>query len=259
MNKKKKFLYLKGIPYAEPPIDSLRFRKPVPKTFKFPTILEAFRFGSACIQPPTLEITLPGDLKSEDCLFLNIFTPTLNSSANLPVMFYIPGGAFLWGAGSEIQISSGSLKNSYDGSQLAIRDVVVITINYRLGVFGFLYGNSSEAPGNMGFWDQAMALNWTKQNVRAFGGNPNNITLFGQSAGSMSISNHIVSNVTRNLFQRAIMQSGIHKVFSYLVENSEKGINFSEKKILFFLSLKIYFKTRKNICFERKKIWFKEL
>jgi len=171
-------------------------------------------------------------------------------------MFYIPGGAFLWGAGSEIQLSSGSLKNSYDGSQLAIRDVVVITINYRLGVFGFLYGNSSEAPGNMGYWDQAMALKWTKQNIRAFGGNPNNITLFGQSAGSMSISNHIVSNFTRNLFQRAIMQSGIHKVFSYLVENSEKN-KFFRKEIL-SLSLKIYFKTQKIFVF-REKISFKEL
>ncbi len=156
----------------------------------------------------------------------------MRRSENLPVMLYIPGGAFLWGAGAEAQILSGSFKNIYDGSQLAIRDVVVITINYRLGVWGFLYGNCSEAPGNMGFWDQAMALKWTKKNIRAFGGNPNDITLFGQSAGSMSVSNHIVSNVTRNLFQRAIMQSGICSTFlinKKMVRN-QKSILLSERK-----------------------------
>jgi len=114
-------------------------------------------------------------------------------------MFFIPGGGFLWGSGKD-----------YDGAQLALRNVVVITINYRLGAFGFFYGNRSDAPGNVGLWDQAMALNWTKQNIKAFGGNPDNITVFGESAGSMSVSNFIVSPVTKNMFQKAIMQSGIH-------------------------------------------------
>jgi len=152
---------------------------------------------------------IPG-LPSEDCLFINVWTPTLNRSAALPVMFWIHGGGFTFGAGSPIPWNPLDPTSTRDGLQLALRDVIIVTFNYRLGVFGFLYGNSTEAPGNVGLWDQAMALNWTRQNIGAFGGNPNKITIFGESAGSMSVSNHIVSNVTRNWFQRAIMQSGLY-------------------------------------------------
>jgi carboxylesterase type B len=162
------------------------------------------------MQPLPIDFPLPSGIPSENCLYLNIWTPTLNSSANLPVMFWIHGGSFQIGSGAELFALFLTTNNIYDGTQLALRDVVVITINYRLGIFGFLYGNRTDAPGNAGFWDQAVALNWTKQNIRAFGGNPNDITLFGESAGSISISNHIVSNVTRNLFRKAIMQSGIY-------------------------------------------------
>ncbi len=162
------------------------------------------------ITPTALRKAITSILPSEDCLYLNVWTPTLNSSANLPVMFWIHGGGFWTGSGSPYIQLFLSTSNTYEGNRLALRDVVVITFNYRLGVFGFLYGNSSDAPGNQGIWDQATALNWTKQNIRAFGGNPNEITIFGESAGSASVSYHIVSNVTRNWFNRAILQSGIY-------------------------------------------------
>jgi carboxylesterase type B len=149
------------------------------------------------MQPIPTDFPIP---ISEDCLFLNVWTPTLNSSANLSVMFWIHGGGFVIGSGYQDSL--------YSGSYLALRNVVVVTINYRLGVFGFFYGNSSDAPGNQGYWDMTMALDWTINNIAAFGGNPNSITVFGESAGSISISNLIVSNVTRYKFQQAIMQSG---------------------------------------------------
>jgi len=204
---------LKGIPYAEPPLGPLRFLKTVPKSFSGPTTINATNYLNPCMQTLDEDAPFPSGLPSEDCLFLNVWTPTLNSSAALPVMFWIHGGGFNSGSGSQLTLDTISFTNIFDGSQLALRDVIIVTFNYRLGVFGFLYGNSTEAPGNVGLWDQAMALNWTRQNIGAFGGNPNNITIFGESAGSMSVSNHIVSNVTRNWFQRAIMQSGL---FSFL-------------------------------------------
>ena len=98
--------------------------------------------------------------------------------------------------------------NIFDGTQLALRDVVVVTANHRLGVFGFLYGGGEEAPGNMGLWDQVRAFEWTRDNIQNFGGNPKDITLYGVSAGSISISAHIVSPIARNLFSKAIMESG---------------------------------------------------
>ena len=151
----------------------------------------------------------PFGVMSEDCLYLNIWTPSISTASKLPVMIWIYGGAFTIGSGSQLAALYLSSDTIYSGQQLALRDVVVITINYRLGVLGFLYGNTSDCPGNQGLWDQIMAFNWVKDNVKAFGGNPNDITLFGESAGSISISNHIVSNFTRHLFKRAIMQSGM--------------------------------------------------
>jgi len=141
----------------------------------------------------------------EDCLYLNIWTPSLEECDNLSVMLWIHGGAFV--SGSATHTINGF--NIYDGTQLASNNVIVVTTNYRLGVFGFLFGDSDDAPGNIGFWDQAMALNWTKQNIRAFGGNPNDITIFGESAGSISVSAHIISPITSHWFKKAIMQSGL--------------------------------------------------
>jgi carboxylesterase type B len=120
-------------------------------------------------------------------------------------MLWIHGGAFIQGSGA----SQDNGINIYDGTQLALKEVIVVTINYRLGIFGLLYANRSDCTGNMAFWDQALALKWTKHNIRSFGGNPNDITLFGQSAGSISISSLIISPITMNLFRKVIMQSGL--------------------------------------------------
>ncbi|CAG2174067.1 unnamed protein product, partial [Oppiella nova] len=192
-----------GIPYAKPPIGDLRFQRPQPIDYSVSTLIDCTDYGTACMQP----IPTSGH-SSEDCLYLNIWTPTVDSGAGLPVMVYIHGGGFTIGSGHPYLIDTFSISNVYGGAILALRDVVVVNFNYRLGVWGFLYGNSSDCPGNMGLWDQSMALNWTRHHIHAFGGDPNRITLFGESAGSISISKHLVSNVTRNWFQRVIMQSG---------------------------------------------------
>lgn len=207
---------MKGIRYATPPIGSLRFQKPLPLTYNTSATLDATAPGPPCVQPYFFDSPTflpPGE---EDCLFLNIRTPTLNNSANLPVMIWIHGGGFIFGSATQRLSLTSSVSQIYDGKYLAARNVVVISINYRLGVFGFMNGNRSDAPGNQGLWDQAMAINWTRQNIAMFGGNPNQITLFGESAGSISISYHIVSNVTRNWFQGVIMESGI-LLYSILV------------------------------------------
>lgn len=99
--------------------------------------------------------------------------------------------------------------NIFDGTQLALRDVVIVTANYRLGAFGYLFGDSDDAPGNMGHWDQYQALEWVHQNIDRFGGNANDITIFGVSAGSISVSHHIISPISRGLFAKGIMQSGM--------------------------------------------------
>ncbi|CAG2163966.1 unnamed protein product, partial [Oppiella nova] len=204
----KRLIYtFKGIPYAKPPVGALRFRKPVPIKHRKGTQVNAKNYKKPCMQSWIADH--PFGVMSEDCLHLNVWTPTLNGTANLPVMIWIYGGSFYIGSSSQFAALYLTSDNIYEGTQLALRDVVIVTINYRLGIFGFLYGNTPDCPGNQGLWDQAMAIQWVKDNIKAFGGNPNDITLFGESAGSISISNHIVSNVTRNMFQKAIMQSGM--------------------------------------------------
>ncbi len=136
------------------------------------------------------------------CRFLTWnFKNSNNNNKPEPVMLWIHGGAFISGSGAS-QVNG---TNIYDGTQLALKEVIVVTINYRLGIFGLLYANRSECPGNMAFWDQALSLKWTKDNIRSFGGNPNDLTLFGQSAGSISISSFIISPITRSLFLKVIL------------------------------------------------------
>ncbi|CAG2108359.1 unnamed protein product [Medioppia subpectinata] len=161
-----------GIPYATPPLGDLRFRRTVPIYYNEYKTINATTFSNICLQHGNAN-------ENEDCLYLNIWTPTLNPSANMPVMIWLYGGGFTIGAGS-----------NFDGQQLAIRDVVVVTMNYRLGVFGFMCTDRPDAPGNAGLWDQAMAMNWTQQYITHFGGNPNDIVMFGQSCGSSMLSNN---------------------------------------------------------------------
>ncbi|XP_054161092.1 cholinesterase 1-like [Oppia nitens] len=230
----------KGIPYALPPVGQLRFRKPVPFRYTRPVTIDARQYRKPCIQP--FVVDYPFGSMSEDCLYLNVWTPRSrpSSSANLlPVMIWLYGGAFTIGSGSQFGAMYMTSDNIYEGTQLALRDVVVVTLNYRLGIFGFLYGNRTDCPGNQGFWDQSVAIRWVRDNIRTFGGNPDEITLFGESAGSISISNHIVSNVTRHLFKRAIMQSGSAyiKLFSRDTDYSYRiARRFASNRLLFPLS-----------------------
>ena len=196
----------RGIPYASPPVGELRLRAPRPAT-PWTGVRNATAFGPAAPQNPpvgslTGEVPLPHD---EDCLTLNVWTPATDG-ARRPVLVWIHGGGFTSGSGSE---------PLYSGAALARRgDVVVVTINYRLGVLGFLAhpGLADEefagAQGNWGLLDQAAALGWVRDNIGAFGGDPANVTVFGESAGSMSVCDLMALPSAAGLFHRAIAQSG---------------------------------------------------
>lgn len=194
-----------GIRYAKPPVGVFRFTKPVPVD---ENTIETFGLQSAekvaCVQPKNFLVS--DDLSvSEDCLHLNVWVPLSATSNNidasqLPVMFWIHGGSFHVGSGNQ---------DEFDGTVLSsVGKVIVVTLNYRLGFFGFLNAETETASGNMGLYDQAAALKWVKENIKNFGGNPEEITVFGESAGALSIGMLAVSPVTRNLFKRAILQSG---------------------------------------------------
>lgn len=138
---------------------------------------------------------------SEDCLFLNIWVPKkLRSEANATVLIWIHGGGYFTGA---------STLEQYDGAHLAVNNgVIVASMNYRIGALGFLHLDPEEAPGNMGLFDQHLAIKWIKENIESFGGNPNSLTLFGESAGGGSVSFHLISPTSKNFTSRFIMQSG---------------------------------------------------
>ncbi|NND67032.1 MAG: carboxylesterase family protein [Halioglobus sp.] len=196
----------RGIPFAKPPVGSRRWRAPAaPESWS--GVRSALRFGPACVQEPYAKDSpyyRPMDRLSEDCLYLNVWTPALIPSEPLPVMVWIHGGGFTRGSGSI---------DSYDGTSLARDGVVLVTINYRLGIFGYLAhpelsqerGGSS---GNYGLLDQVAALNWVQANIARFGGDPRNVTVFGESAGSSAVNQLLAAPDTAGLFHRAIGQSG---------------------------------------------------
>ena len=205
----------RGIPYAAPPVGDLRWKKPQPVA-NWDTIRVCDTFGPASMQEShsdpnsfyTKEFYWEGDPEfSENSLYLNVWTPVeaaAHPEKKLPVAVWIHGGAYVSGWGHEVTM---------DGEAWAQRDVILVTINYRLGVFGFLChpllaeeGNGE--CGNYGTWDQAAALQWVKNNIANFGGDPSNIMVFGQSAGAGSVKNMVASPVTRGLLSKAIIQSG---------------------------------------------------
>lgn len=195
----------RGIPYAAPPVGDLRWRAPEPAARRS-GVLKAETFAPQCHQPKTGALSkLAGKAEnSEDCLYLNIWKP--DKPGKYPVMFWIHGGAFIMGSGSS---------GLYRGGRLVAReDVVVVTINYRLGPFGFLAHpelaeeSSAGSSGNYGIFDQIKALEWVQKNIEAFGGDPQNVTIFGESAGAFSVCYLMASPLTKGLFNRAIMQSG---------------------------------------------------
>ncbi|WP_268885698.1 carboxylesterase/lipase family protein [Fundidesulfovibrio magnetotacticus] len=189
-----------GIPYAAPPVGALRWRPPQPPAaWSEPRPCTAF--GPGCPQPAQK----PEGRFSEDCLTLNVWTPAASPGGKLPVMVWVHGGGFNFGASSQPE---------YDGAELARRGVVTVTLNYRLGPLGFLVhpaldGESSHGvSGNYGLLDQMAGLAWVRRNIAVFGGDPDNVTLFGQSAGSRSVSLQLLSPLSEGLFRRAIAQSG---------------------------------------------------
>lgn len=191
-----------GIPFAEAPVGELRFQKPVSKEPWIDT-LEATSFQPSCMQYlfENDKWLLPNLNVSEDCLHLNIFVPgnvSQDVTQRKAVMVWIHGGGFVGGQAS-----------LYDGSYLAIRgDVIVVTTNYRLGMFGFLSTEDENARGNFGLWDQVLAIKWVSDNIHAFGGDSSNICLFGESAGGYSVGLHTILPVNKGHFQRAICESG---------------------------------------------------
>jgi para-nitrobenzyl esterase len=194
-----------GIPYAAPPVGDLRWKPPVAAA-KWSGVRKATEFGAHCMQGKVF-----GDMNfrdaggSEDCLSLNVWVPLKTSGAKLPVMVWIYGGGFVAGTTSEAR---------QDGTHLAQQGVIVVSMNYRLGVFGFFVHpelakeSGRNAAGNYGLLDQVAALQWVHDNIAAFGGDPGNVTIFGESAGSFSVSAQMASPLAKGLFQKAIGESG---------------------------------------------------
>jgi para-nitrobenzyl esterase len=195
----------KGIPFAAPPVGDLRWKAPQPAA-QWTGVKRATEFGARCMQGNNLgDAELRDAGPSEDCLYLNVWTPEPSPQAPFPVMVWIYGGGFTAGSASY----AGS-----DGEMLAKKGVVVVSFNYRVGIFGFFAypGLAKESPhraaGNYGLLDQVAALEWVQHNIRAFGGDPGKVTIFGESAGSFSVSALMASPLSRELFQGAIGESG---------------------------------------------------
>ena len=193
-----------GLPYAAPPTGGLRWKAPQSPS-RWSGLRDATKFGAHCAQNHVFDdMVFQGGGGSEDCLFLNVYAPAAAAGKNLPVMFWIHGGGFSGG---------GSDEPRHNGDFLPLRNVILVTINYRLGVFGFLATadlakEANGAAGNYGLMDMIAALQWVKANVKNFGGDPNNVTIFGESAGSFAVSTLMASPMGKGLFHKAIGESG---------------------------------------------------
>lgn len=219
----------KGLPFAAPPVQGLRWRAPQP-VVDWNGVRPATAFADSCLQNG---VSMPGEVlgrTSEDCLYLNVWTPAARPSAKLPVLVWIHGGAFTNGSAS---------MPLYWGDRLARRGIVVVTVAYRLGAFGFLAHpelsaeTAQKSSGNYGFLDQIAALQWVQRNIGAFGGDPGRVTIAGQSSGGMSVNILMASPLTKGLFHRAIGQSGgffepVQLAPHYLLANAERdGVAFA--------------------------------
>lgn len=214
-----------SVPYAQAPIGELRFKAPKPID-KWEGILQATKWPPFCVQPSmtlaskSSPVHVLTQFMSEDCLYLNIWTPSLkfNKNQRRPVMVWIHGGAFQYG---------GISVDENDGSALALLgNVVVVTLNYRISAFGFLNANNGQnGPNNVGLLDQRAALEWVHNNIKQFGGDPQQVTLFGESAGGHSVGLHMISPASFPYFKRAILQSGVpvSQLRAYDVNSDTKG------------------------------------
>lgn len=194
-----------GIPYAKPPIGALRWKAPQPIE-NWKEVRETKKFGPRAVQPFVFsDMEFRSDGVSEDCLYLNVWAPVSKDDKPLPVLVYFYGGGFVAGDGSEPR---------YDGASMAKKGIVVVTVNYRLNLFGFLAlpvlsaETEYKGSGNYGFMDQNAALRWVQKNIGVFGGDPNKVTIAGESAGSISVSAQMASPLSKGLFHGAIGESG---------------------------------------------------
>ncbi|HKW47255.1 MAG TPA: carboxylesterase family protein [Gemmatimonadaceae bacterium] len=198
-------MVFRGIPYAAPPVGTLRWRPPR-QPQRWTGVRSALQLGHNCMQSqPYSDIDPYAAGVSEDCLYLNVWTTSLGENGHRPVMVWIHGGGFFAGFGGE---------ERHNGATLAKKGAVVVTLNYRLGPFGFFahpalaVESPQHAAGNYGLQDQMAALQWVRRNIARFGGDPSRVTIFGESAGGMSVGSLIASPLAKGLFQRAILESG---------------------------------------------------
>src|SRR5580658_1015435 len=218
----------KGIPFGRPPVGALRWREPQPVK-NWIGMRNADQFGPRCMQrtTPNADYWFRGNGMSEDCLYLNVWTPAKSGSERLPVLVYIFGGGFQNGDGSEPR---------YDGESMARRGIVAVSVNYRTNIFGFFVHPelTKESPhgaaGNYGLLDQVAALQWVQRNIAAFGGDPKHVTVAGESAGSISVSALMASPLSKNLMAAAIGESGA-AISSLppqpLAEAEQNGVKFA--------------------------------
>jgi len=227
MDKKEPVCVYKGIPFAEPPVGELRFKPPQPPK-KWSGVFKADKFSPECIQPGGPMPGVKAEPRSEDCLYLNIWKPAKpKTEGPLPVMFWIHGGSLTTGSG---------IISLYWGDRLsAQKDVIVVTINYRLGALGFLAHKdlSAEDPrgssGNYGLLDQIAALQWVRDNISGFGGDPNRVMIFGESAGGWSVCYLLASPLAQGLFQRAVIESGGCDTVNSMEVGFSDGEEFAKK------------------------------
>jgi len=206
----------KNIPFAQPPVGDRRWREPLPAS-AWAGVRDATLFGPMCHQNDNPQLP-----HSEDCLQLNVWTPTLSPSSPLPVMVWVHGGGNVAGSGVEAL---------FNGDALARRGVVVVNVNYRLGVLGFfahpelVQESPHHAAGNYGLADQILALRWVRENIARFGGNPANVTIFGESAGANDVNALIASPLSTGLFARVIAQSGPIGTQLSLADSEKRGVD----------------------------------
>lgn len=220
----------KGIPFAKPPVGDLRWKEPQPVA-SWTGVRKADHFGANAMQKKVFgDMNFRSAGMSEDCLYLNVWAPAKTSEEKLPVLVYFFGGGFVAGDGSEAR---------YDGESMAKKGIVTLTVNYRLGVFGFLAHpeltkeSPNRASGNYGLMDQNAALRWVQQNIAAFGGDPKRVTIAGESAGSISVFAQMASPLSKNLIAGAIGESGamINPTAApiTLEQGEKRGLAFAEK------------------------------
>ena len=222
-------IYL-GIPFANPPVGNLRFRAPEPVS-NWTGVKQTKKLPNSCIQTPDenfdrfegVEMWNPNTKISEDCLYLNLWVPRSNNNNSATTLIWIYGGSFTYGS---------STLDVYDGRYLAAKQgVIVASMQYRMGVLGFLFTGTEDAPGNMGLLDQQLAIKWVYDNIENFGGDSNKITLIGESAGAASVSHHLLANTSWPYYNNAIMLSAsslcswAHDTPEYMLEHSKAFAN----------------------------------